>query len=241
MALILLVFCAYLTYRAWRDLPHLWPLLWPALSFLLAAAAYAGLGPRLFAKRPSGRLGLFSFILFFPYLLLLYVIYLAHALLTSEPHSHRITPRYHLGRRISARHIPADVTCIVDLTCEFPELSRTIGQRRYVAFPTLDYRAPAPDVLAGAIEQLSQTPGVLYLHCAQGHGRSATLAAGLLIHEGLAQDIPSALQLLKQSRPRVRLNRHQRRALKEALAILQTPASPPAAPAVAAGETRSIA
>ena len=56
------------------------------------------------------------------------------------------------------------------------------------------------------------------IHCAHGHGRSATLLAAILIADGSAQSIDAAEKVMKASRPRVRLNRRQKGALKQWLA-----------------------
>jgi protein-tyrosine phosphatase len=56
------------------------------------------------------------------------------------------------------------------------------------------------------------------VHCAHGHGRSATVLCAILIAEGQARGIGDAEAMLKAERPRVRLNYRQRGALKAWLA-----------------------
>lgn len=68
-----------------------------------------------------------------------------------------------------------------------------------------------------ALDQAAQGRAVL-IHCAHGHGRSATLLAAILIADGSAVSIEEAEKVMKRSRPRVRLNRRQRAALKQWLA-----------------------
>jgi protein-tyrosine phosphatase len=60
----------------------------------------------------------------------------------------------------------------------------------------------------------SPFPQVL-VHCAHGHGRSATVLCAILISSGEAQDAGDAEALLKAARPRVRLNRRQRAMLEK--------------------------
>ena len=55
--------------------------------------------------------------------------------------------------------------------------------------------------------------GGVYVHCAQGHGRSATVVAAVLLAKGLAGNKEEAEQLLKKARAKVRLNRKQQRLL----------------------------
>ena len=53
------------------------------------------------------------------------------------------------------------------------------------------------------------------IHCAHGHGRSATILCAILIANGQASTIAEAEKILKSERPRVRLNTRQRAALTE--------------------------
>jgi protein-tyrosine phosphatase len=47
--------------------------------------------------------------------------------------------------------------------------------------------------------------GPVYVHCAQGHGRSATFAAAWLLAAGSAKDARDAVEKLRSKRPLVRL------------------------------------
>lgn len=54
---------------------------------------------------------------------------------------------------------------------------------------------------------------MLFVHCAHGHGRSATVLGAVLIALGEAGTVDEAVKLMQKSRPRVRLNNRQRAAL----------------------------
>jgi protein-tyrosine phosphatase len=58
--------------------------------------------------------------------------------------------------------------------------------------------------------EIADWPGAVYIHCAVGHGRSATVAAAVLLARGLAANPREAVALLRRSRPLVRLTRVQR-------------------------------
>jgi len=51
----------------------------------------------------------------------------------------------------------------------------------------------------------------MYIHCAQGRGRSAAVAAALLIRKGLAADVDEAERMLRAARPSIRISPAQRR------------------------------
>jgi hypothetical protein len=63
-----------------------WWLCWPGGSFLLVAAAYAGLGPRVFGKRRDGRLAWWAVLLLLPYLVLTWLVWFVQHRLSREPY-----------------------------------------------------------------------------------------------------------------------------------------------------------
>jgi predicted protein tyrosine phosphatase len=76
---------------------------------------------------------------------------------------------------------------------------------------------------AGIVREVAALEGGVLIHCAQGHGRSAALAAALLIARGVVEDLEGAERLLIASRPKVRLKPSQR-TLVRAFAARQHPA-----------------
>jgi protein-tyrosine phosphatase len=190
-----------------------WLLLWPAVSFLVLAAAYAVLGPCVFGKRPDGRLAWWSLLVLLPVLLLLWGLWRLVRLFSREPVCTEVAPGLWLGRRAFVRELPPGVLLVVDLTAEFPAPSGIRSGRDYLALPTLDGIAPDEDSFRAALARVAACPGPVYIHCAQGHGRSALLAAAVLLRRGLAGDVRQAEAMLRQARPGVRLKPGQRRLL----------------------------
>ena len=191
-----------------------WLLLWPALSFAWVALAYAGLGPSLFGKRPDGRMAWWAVLLLLPYLLLTWGIWHLHRLLSKEDAWNEIALGIYLGRRVFVGQLPPDVTLVVDLTAEFPEPRRVVEGRRYICLPTLDAHVPNLAAFRDLISDVADWPGRVYVHCAMGHGRSALLAAAVLLVRGLAGDVREAETLVRKARPRARLRRPQRALLE---------------------------
>ena len=187
-------------------------LLWPAVSFLHLALAYAFAKPTLLGKRPDGRFAWWSWLTFGPVFLLLWTIWRLQRLLSREAPSHEVAPGLWLGRRPSVREIPGDVVLVVDLAAEFPGVM--IG-REYLLLPTLDGIAPEGAAFRAAVARVAGCCSPVLVHCAMGHGRSATLAAAVLLARGLVRDARQAEARLREVRPGVRLKPGQRRLLRE--------------------------
>ena len=190
-----------------------------ALSFLLGAVAYFGAGPRLLFKRTSGRRHPAAWLVHWPYFALTALSYRLTVLHYREAAFVEVAPNVFLGRRLTARETrradaPAWVA-VLDLAAELPEPRALRELANYRSLPVLDATAMSPDQLRDAVEWVKRhaANGPVYVHCALGHGRSATVAAAYLVAIGRAADAKSAVKQLRALRPGVRLNRPQRELL----------------------------
>lgn len=187
-----------------------WLLLWPALSFLLVAIGYVGGGPRVLGKRATGRIETNRIALLLPFFLFTCGIWHARRLFRYGPACHEILPGVWLGRRPLARDLPAGTSLVVDLTAEFMASRGVITGRTYLCLPMLDGTCGDEALCAIVLDRLATSADTVYIHCAQGYGRSAMFAAALLVRRGAAEDFAAAEQMLRKIRPGVRLNRRQR-------------------------------
>jgi protein-tyrosine phosphatase len=185
-------------------------LLWPATSFFVVAAAYVLARPRILGKRADGRLSPPVLVALAPFTGFAWCIARAQHALRRGPVSHEVMPGVWVGRRAGARDLPPEVATVVDLTAEFWEPAEVRDGRKYLCVPTLDARAPDERSFLQALEYVAAADGPVYIHCAQGFGRSAALAAALLVRRGLARDADEAVAMLKAARPGVRLTACQR-------------------------------
>lgn len=200
--------CGYL---AWRDQNVLWA--WLGVSFVAVLAAYMGGGPRLFGKRPSGSIAPWALLLWLPYFLLTWGVWYLGRLVKRRSHSHEIVPGLWLGAwPNTSSKLPTNTALIVDLTAEFPRRNHNAD---YLCLPTLDADAPTLEALTTAVAAIQASPGPVYVHCAAGHGRSATVVAAVLIARGLAQDLDDAEKQMQRIRPGVRLTPPQRKLLRD--------------------------
>lgn len=188
--------------------------LWPAVSFGLVSASYLGLGARAFGKRADGSLHWFHTSLLLPYLIATWAVWYARRVIRRKPPWHEVAPGIWLSQKPFYNELPPTIEYVVDLTSEFPGVRMPAGVA-YVTYPTLDYSAPAVNDIRAAVDWIGDRRGLI--HCAMGRGRSATVAAALLIRRGLAADVESAEQMLKSARPGVALNAMQREAVRMAM------------------------
>ena len=114
------------------------------------------------------------------------------------------------------------VTCVVDLTCEFPAHKRFVKQASYFCCPSLDRLMASPETLSrAAVNVLDKVrePGAVYVHCANGHGRSALFAGILLILCNRCSSLAEAEVLMKSGRPGIKWQPHQEMVAKLALSM----------------------
>ena len=197
---------------------RLWILLWPAAVLLATAVVYFLRAPRALGKRADGSIAWWAWIAWAP---LLGYMRLLHELargLTGEPVANEVAAGVWVGRRPRAHELPDGIAIVVDLCAELPQAPGVADGRGYLAIPTLDAMSPTPAQIARAVDAMQATSGPAFIHCAFGHGRSATVAAALLVRRGEAT-LDNVEHKLRACRPRIGLNAQQRHALAEAVAL----------------------
>lgn len=190
-----------------------WLLIWSAVSFMIAGMSYIWFGPRVFGKKPDGKLDKWRVLVMLPFLLLIWMKWRISKFLANEECWNKIIPNLYLGRRAFANELPDDIIMIVDLAAEFPAPINVESVAEYLSCPTLDNSAMDLKLLQKSVNSITACRGGVYVHCAQGHGRSATVVGAVLLARGVAGNTEEAVALMKKARPKVLLNRHQRRLL----------------------------
>jgi protein-tyrosine phosphatase len=194
-----------------------WILLWPAAALLAVAILYLAQAPRALGKRADGTLAWWSYLAWWPLLGYMRLMHELARSLTSEPVANEVAAGIWVGRRPRRHELPDGIAIVVDLCAELPEAPGVANGRGYLAIPTLDAMSPTPEQIARAVDAMLAAGGPAFIHCAFGHGRSATVAAALLVRRGDAT-LDDVEGMLRARRPRIGLNAHQRRALAEAVA-----------------------
>lgn len=204
-----------------------WTLL---LGYLATSSLFTGIcyGAKALGVEPeglideTGPLKALVPLIVLPYTALGMGIMLFERALSREPFADEVAPALWVGKAPlfwEGRDVHArKVTAVLNMCYEFHDTARLRrAQLQYRRLPVLDGTAPSLERLVAAVdwcvEQLDAGRTVL-VHCAQGHGRSATVAAAVLLHRGHASSPEEAIRLMREARPRVRLSAHQRGVLE---------------------------
>lgn len=198
-----------------------WLFFWSGVSFIIVGVAYGGLGAKVFGKKSNGTISKWSLFLLLPYFLLTWMIWHIQRLISKEDCCNEIAPGIWLGRRAFDNELPNNISLIIDLTAEFPEPPNAISGKTYICIPTLDTSVPPEWVFQQLIHTICCWQGNVYIHCALGHGRSATVAAGVLLAKGLVDNFNQAEKLLLTARPQIKFSPYQKNMLKKYQRSLQ--------------------
>ena len=194
--------------------------IWPALSFVVAGSGYWKFGPRVYGKRLDGTLAWSRYPVLLPYFIYSWSVWHIFRLIKTENPYEELLPDVLIGRRLLPAELPEHVDRVLDLTAEFPEPAAIRRKVGYLCFPILDASAPSSRELVNLAKSLDRESGVLYIHCAEGHGRTGLVAAAVLLQRGIAESPAAAIARLKVVRPRVRLNTAQRTCLDSVAELL---------------------
>ncbi len=198
-----------------------WPwgalLLWLTVALTIMAAAYFGLGPRVFRKT-DGRLPWTTGWTLGPVLLGQQISRLYYRRQSSS--SDRLTPQVWIGGVLSPREaihaVGEGLTSVLDLTAEFSE-PKALRHLHYKNIPILDLTAPTSDQLEEMVRFIERESagGIVYVHCKIGYSRTAAVAAAYLLRSGLVPSMPEAIEWLRRVRPGVVMRPEILEALRE--------------------------
>jgi hypothetical protein len=162
-----------------------------------------------FGKREDGRVPLMYWIVFLPYLIPLWSRQVVLTVLSREKKYAELLDGVSIGRRpVRTCDIPPGTEVCVDLAAEFPASRAELKSGgRYVSFPILEASYRSCDDLNACIDALPESG--IYIHCAQGHGRTGFFSCALLLRRGKVKTLPEALALLATVRPGVKLRKAQ--------------------------------
>ena len=184
--------------------------LWCTGTAAMLHLSYATNDYACFGKDETGRIPVLFTLAFLPYLIPLNLRQLGLTGFGREAPWNKLCEDVWIGRRPNKpKQFPGGVSVCVDLAAEFPSSAfiRSWGGQ-YVSFPVLEASVRSIDDLKRCIDSLPQ--GGLYIHCAQGHGRTGFFACAFLLRRGIVKSLPQAEAMVAEARPDVKLRKAQR-------------------------------
>jgi len=179
-------------------------LLWPAVSLLLVAGIYAGIGPDGFSKGSDGRMSAAAQWLFAPYI---FGARINLRLWTfRNANSVRMSHRVWIGRFPSQRDLQdCGIRAVVDLTAELPAHAPS---ETWHCIPMLDLATPSVQALRDAADEIDrrQRDGAVLVCCALGYGRSAAALVTWLLRTRRAATLEEAVARVRYVRPQAVLH-----------------------------------
>jgi protein-tyrosine phosphatase len=191
-----------------------WPggvIVWLGADFLALSVAHAVGGHGLSGKRADGTIPGWSRVVFLPLMLVLETVWRIWRFGSREPAISRVNDWLAVGSRPRGGEGYEAFDVVVDLTAEFEDPSAIRRRTGYRPFPILDGSSPDEEALRRFLRSLAGER--LFVHCAQGHGRTGLVAAALLIERGTARTPEEAIHILRQARPKIAVNAVQRKCL----------------------------
>ena len=174
---------------------------WITGCFSLVVLMRLGAARSLYGKRKDGSVAWWAYFLLGPFLLFRWLLWYWTRLVSREPACAELTSGIWVGRRIMANELPAQVDTVVDLTYEFREPRAIAEKHNYILFPILEGSVPHNSFeFLELIKKLKREPTTLYIHCADGHGRTALVAAALLVAKGISPNLTQAFADFKKAR-----------------------------------------
>ena len=183
-------------------------LLWPAMSFAIIASGYIRFGPRVFGKSRNGVLSIINTLSLLPYLSFTWAVWYGVRLFKREPAFNQLTEHIYIGRRLLGHEFPKNIDHVIDLTCEFTE-PKALRSVNYLSCQILDGFVPPSLELQSWVADAEKLAGNIYIHCAEGHGRTGLFAAALLLRHRDFNTPEDALNYVRSKRPLVRLGKRQ--------------------------------
>lgn len=189
--------------------PVFWVMLWPGIAFIWVGTLYALNRPLGLGKRDDGQIHIIALVLLAPFFALTWTLWHLIRLTSKEAPFDQITPTLYVGRRLLAREPLPKVGVIIDMTSEFNEPRAIIDAHQWHWLGALDATPPSMDTLIETLNPIIANAQSVWIHCAQGHGRSGLAAAMYLGLSGVAQTPEDALAQLQRARPGIGLSTSQ--------------------------------
>jgi len=191
----------------------LYLLAWLGVNFCALSVGHIVGSAAVLGKNRTGAIELWSWIVFLPLHLYTMGVWHVYRMLSTESPFNQVTDDLIIGRRLLADEVGFSVESYIDLTAEFPEPPLLRRSPTYVSYPILDGSIPKRSELNIMFSALKGKS--LFIHCAQGHGRTGLVAAAYMIFSEKVSNSDEAISVLQNVRPGIRLSGEQKTFLKD--------------------------
>ncbi len=179
---------------------------WLGVSLLVMGVSYSLNSARLLGKRSNGTFHPLAMVVHWVYLFTAWAAWKNRRI---EDAWNEVAPGIFVGRMAPKDKFPPGVTLAIDMTCELLA-PMAVRESEYRCLPTLDGTAPSEGPFRALVAEAAKHPGPVFVFCAAGHGRSATMAAAIIVARGLAKNADEAEAMMQAKRPHVGLGAAQR-------------------------------
>ena len=168
--------------------------------------------PGFFKK--NGKIPILIKLINAPYFILTLVTWHVYKKCIIENSTDDINDSLCVGRRqLSGEFDLEKIDYYLDLTSEFDEPQSYRISEKYLNFPILDADVPDYKSLNDLMTKIKGSK--VFIHCAQGHGRTGLVAIVFLIANKTVKSVDEGLKLLKSKRPKLDVNSEQLRFLEK--------------------------
>eukprot|EP01029_Cantina_marsupialis_P029704 TRINITY_DN782031_c0_g1_i1.p1 TRINITY_DN782031_c0_g1~~TRINITY_DN782031_c0_g1_i1.p1 ORF type:complete len:348 (+),score=77.80 TRINITY_DN782031_c0_g1_i1:31-1044(+) len=162
----------------------------------------------------NGKIFLPSLIFLLPYFIIIWSFWwLRHTISNEDPYN-MIIENLIVGRfpkKYPSEFPEEKVGIIVDLTGEMYARSCVKEGRQYFCLPSFDMQMPEPEEFFRVAKIVTDyQDDLVYIHCANGHGRSSSFCAVVMVMRGFCDTIDEAFEMIKKHRPAVGIRQPQK-------------------------------
>lgn len=170
-------------------------LIWIGVSLLFIGLGYFGLGSAIFQKNENGSFTFASNILFFPYRLISRLI--RYLFFKSYQSPQKITEKLYLGAFWMAKS--NDYHAVFDVCSEYKKAKNKV--ETYISYPLIDLATPTIEELrlgVKKLDELIQNNNTVFIHCALGMSRSATLVFAWLLYTNKVKTVKEGFAFFEE-------------------------------------------
>lgn len=173
---------------------------WLSLNLTILGVAYAfNKASLICGKQSDGKINKALFAVNAPWIVFSFIVLRIQALISSENKIDRIgRSHWYIASYPGFKYKNIEFDYIIDLTAEFPKAN--CENKNYVCYPNLD----GVELSHLSIIETINVDSKVLVHCAQGHGRSATYCAVVMSQMGFYSNPLEAYNEILISRPKAK-------------------------------------